>query len=287
MPNIRTIKISALNIAMHHPHSAQRYVSLFKDAKKLKYLVRLSSLHYAMLGSLYGPKSEESSDALSGEIYRFVKLDPSEPWFNVQTSEVATNDDVENIKIPAHLLPHLQKIEFVFKPDAHELWFVSQDRKDRLGSQAATKFFQKLFDRVVSRGRYPTVEVTAIPDVETLDKMMSLAMLEKITIELKRPNADDAAEDEARWLKRLEKQKIRKQTTQLVAARGESIKPDDETRALAAVASRNGNVSVIGRDADGTKVEESTNARPLVMSEHVDSDIETSRDVLLRTAQGY
>jgi hypothetical protein len=284
MSATRTIKISALNIAMHQPHSAQRYVSLFKDAKRLNYLVRLGSVHGAMLGSLYGPKSGSELSELTGEIFRFVKLDPTEPWFNLETSDVATDDDVEQINIPNNLLPHLQRIEFVFKPLVHELWFVSSDRQDRMGSQAATKFFQALFDRLIRNGKYPEVEVTALPDKETLDQLMSLPTLEKITIELKRPNGDDAGSDEVKWLKRLEKQSIRMQTTELVAVKGESIKPDDETRALADVASRNGNVSVVGRDATGMRVEESTKERPLVISALVNSEMETSMDVLLQVA---
>jgi Domain of unknown function (DUF4747) len=287
MITTRTIKISALNIAMHKPHSAQRYIELFKDAKKLNYLVRLGSLHGVILGSLYGSKDGNTSSEITGEIYRFVKLDPSEPWFNVETSNVASEDEVGRINIPSYLLPHLQRIEFVFKPVEHELWFVSQDRKDRLGPQAAAKFFQSLFDRVVVTGKYSDVEVTALPDVETLDQMMSLPSLERITIELKRPNADDANADEARWLKRLERQNVRRQTTELVAVKGDSIIPDDETRSLAVVAARNGNVSVVGRDGEGMRVEESTQARPLVIASHVDSEIETSMDVLLRVAQSH
>lgn len=284
MQTTRTIKISALNIAMHNPHSPQKYVSLFKDAKKLNYLVRLGSLHGAMLGSLYGGRGEGAVRELSGEIYRFVKLDPSEPWFNVETREAATEDEVERIRIPSHLLPHLQRIEFIFRPDVHELWFVSQDRKDRLGPQAAAKFFQSLFDRTVQIGNYPEVEVTALPDADTLDEMLSLPTLEKITIELKRPNADDAAGEEAKWLRKLERQKAQKQITQLIAIPGDSIAPDNETRSLASVASRNGNVTVIGRDAAGMRVEESTREKPLVIPEHVNSEVETSMDVLRQKA---
>jgi Domain of unknown function (DUF4747) len=284
MITTRTIKISALNIAMHQPHSPMKYVELFKDAKKLNYLVRLGSLHGAILGSVYSPKDGNPSSELTGEIYRFVKLDANEPWFNVETSDVASDDEVERINIPSHLLPHLQRIEFIFKPAVHELWFISQDRNDRMGPHAAAKFFQDLFDALVAAGRYPEIEVTALPDAETLDQMLSMSNLEKITIELKRPNADDAGSDEAKWLKRLEKQGIRKQTTELVAAKGSFISPDKETQTLAAVASRNGRVSIARRDTAGLRVEDSTDKRPLVMPVLVDSEIETSMDVLRRTA---
>jgi len=283
----RSIKIAALNIAMHKPHSPQRYMSLFRDARRLNLLVTLGNLHGAMLGSLNGPREYSKDAMMSGEIYRFVKLDANEPWFNLQTSEEASDDDMSGVKIPPHLLPHLQRIEFVFLPDKHELWFVSQDRKDRLGTHAAVTFFQTLFDRVVQEGSYGPVEVTALPDMDTLETMLSLHTLERITMDLKRPNADDTAHEEVRWLKRLEKQNIQRQKLELVAVKGETIEPDDETRTLAAIAARNGNVSVIGKDAAGTRVEESTVARPMVITRHVDSELETSFDVLARTARGH
>lgn len=284
MSNIRTIQISALNIAMHQPHSPERYVSLFKDAIKLRTLVRLDTLHWAMLGSVSGPKGDGPAEELTGEIYRFVRLDPSEPWFNTQTREAATENDVGDIKIPAHLLPHLQRIEFIFKPAVHELWFICRDRSERLGPQTAVKFFQTLFNHLVQTQEYPPIEVTAIPDTDTLNEMLSLSKLERLTIELKRPNADDGADEEVKWLKKLAKQNVKTITTKLVAVAGASIAPDQETKALAFVAARNGNVSVTGRDASGRRVDESTKSRPLMIPYEVDSNIETSMDVLSRAA---
>lgn len=280
----RSIRISALNVAMHKPHSPQLYMNLFKDAKRLNAVIELGALHGTMLGSLDGPTEYSKGVVLTGEIYRFVKLDADEPWFNLQTSEEASDDDMGAVSIPKHLLPHLQHIDFVFRPDNHELWFVSQDRKDRLGAQAAATFFQRLFDLVYQKGKCTQVEVTALPDMESLETMLSLHKLERMTIDLKRPNADDAASEEARWLKKLDDQGIRRQQTQLVAAAGESIKPDAETKALAKVAANNGSVSVVGKDAGGLRVVESTVARPLSLTRLVNSLVETAMDVLKRTA---
>lgn len=284
MAKPRSIQISALNIAMHRPHSPQLYMTLLREAKNLNALITLDTLHAAMLGSLDGPDEYQKGVVLTGEVYRCVRLDPSQPWFNLQTAEAASDADMGSVSLPKHLLPHLQHIDFVFRPDTHELWFVSQDRKDRLGAQAAVKFFQMLFDRVYQAGKCTQVEVTALPDVESLDTMLSLHKLERMTIDLKRPNADDGASEEARLLKRLENQGIRRQETELVAGAGESIKPDAETRALAAVAARNGSVSVVGKDAAGQRVRESTVAKPMLLTRLVNAAIETAMDVLKRTA---
>lgn len=283
----RSIRISALNVAMHKPHSPQLYIALFKQAKRLNALITLGALHGAMLGSLDGSDEEyKKGTFLTGQIYRFVKLDASEPWFNLQTSEAASDDDMGSVRIPTHLLPHLQRIDYAFRPDTHELWFISQDRQDRLGAQAAATFFQRLFDLVYKQGNCTQVEVTALPDNDTLENMLSLYKLERMTIDLKRPNADDGASEEARLLKRLEDQGVRRQETSMVASAGESIKPDKETRAMAEVAARNGSVSVVGKDADGLRVDESTVSRPMVLTRLLNSAIETAMDVLKRTALG-
>lgn len=284
MAKPRSIQISTLNIAMHKPHSPQLYMALFREAKNLNALITLDTLHAAMLGSMDGPDEYQKGAVLTGEIYRCVRLDPSQPWFNVQTSEAASDDDMGSVSLPKHLLPHLQQIAFVFRPDTHELWFVSQDRKNRLGAQAAAKFFQLLFDRLYQVGKCTQVEVTALPDMETLETMLSLHKLERMTIDLKRPNADDGASEEARLLKKLEDQGIRLHATLLVAGAGESIRPDAETRTLAEVASRNGSVSVVGKDAAGLRVVESTISKPMLITRLVNAAIETSMDVLKRAA---
>ncbi len=279
---MRTIKIAALNIAMHKPHSAERYASLMRDAYALRRMVRQGALHGAMLGALYGDGNNLSPEEMSGEIYRFVNLDQSEPWFNTRTKEAASDADIEKIVIPDHLLPHLQRIPFIFRPQTHQLIFVRQDRQDGIGPGAAARFFSALFTEVWLDGNYPAIEVTPIADRENLEAMLSLASVDRVTIELKRPNADDAGSEQERWMKKLEKMNVQKQTTELVATKGSSIKPDKETRALAQVAADNGNVTVVGRDADGSRIEESTSNRPWVVAAKVDENIETTMQVLQR-----
>jgi hypothetical protein len=283
------IKIAALNITMHQPHSAARYAKLFQQAYRMRHVVRLGKLHAALLGSLYEGE-EKGRDGvvreLAGDIFRFVNLDLSQPWFNTATGEAATEKDVQEITIPKHLLPHLQHIAFIFRPHLHQLVFVAEDRSDRMGPRTAATFFERLFEHVVRELNLPPVEVTAIVDKEALDSMLGLAQLEKLTIELKRPNPDDLGGEADKWMKKLEKQRARSIVTQLTASAGKSLAPDDETKSAARVAADNGKVSVIGRDAAGDRVEESTSERPLVLTEKVDENVETVFQVLQRTQVG-
>lgn len=284
MSKPRTIEISALNIAMHSPHRRQAYVALFWAARRLKKLVELGSLHAAILGILEGPKEYTPGSYLTGEIYRFVRLDASMPWYNMETSEVASDDDLSAVSIPPHLLPNLQRIEFVFRPDNHQLWFIAKDRKDRMGPRAMADFFGALFDVLTREKGFPTVEVTVLPDQETVEELLSLHKIERLTIELKRPNSDDGSDEERRLLERLEKQGARTMKTEFVSADEGGVKPDEETMALARVSAKNGVVSVVGRDATGRKIQESTIKKPMVLSEKVDPELEIAQDVLRRVA---
>lgn len=270
---------------MHAPHSPQKYIQLFRDALKQKIVIPFGTLHGTMLGYLNAPANDDPEKFMMGEIFRFVRIDPDQPWFNLNTSEPATEDEMNAIQLPPHLLPNLRHIEFAFHPASHKLWLVTKDRKDVMSARTAAEYFDRLFEQVCLRKNYPKVDVTVMPDKESLETMLALTQLDSMTIELTRPNADDAAELDARWMKRLAEQGVDRMEQVLKAAPGQTIKPDADTRRLAEVASRNGYVAVTGKDGEGTKVTESTISKPMVLSRMVNSEVESGMDVLLRTAQ--
>jgi hypothetical protein len=285
MERTRTITVSCLNLAMHSPHSKKRYVELLAAAFSAKRMVRLGSVHGGMIGSLYGAAGESAEKELTGDLYRFLKLDPNEPWFNAQTKEAASADDLEALNIPQHLLPHLQKIPFLFKPSTHRLYLVSKDRKDSLSPGAAKQLLDGIFAPLAADGQFPPVEITIEPEKDALDEILKLKSLEHLFIELVPPNPDDGDEIEKSWKERLKKQNVRKQTIQLDSERNQSIKPDAETVALARVAASNGKVTASGHDAAGMKRELSTVDKPLRERVVHDPNVESIFDTLRRTAE--
>lgn len=279
----RTIEISALNISMHTPHSPQGYVDLIVHARRKKKIFRQGEVHALMLGSLIGTKSALASNELRGEVFRFVNVNADEPWFNTQTNEQASDEEVAALNIPENLRAHMQRIEFVFYPKEHELWFISRDGSNRLGPSRAARFFKLLLDDVTISRELPDVEVTVIPDKTALEQMFKVFQLNKIVMQFKRPNPDDAADIQARIMGRMEAQKVKTMNEELIAARGQSIKPDAQTLEESKVAALNGFVEVHGKDADGLPVHESTVDKPLRLSVRVNTNIETAADVLLRS----
>ncbi|MEK8085997.1 DUF4747 family protein [Aquabacterium sp. A3] len=284
MERTRTITVSCLNLAMHSPHSRRRYVELLSTAFAAKRMVRLGSVHGGMIGSLYGTASASAEKELTGELYRFLKLDPDEPWFNAQTKEAASPDDLEALSIPSHLLPHLQRVPFLFKPATHRLYLVSKDRKDNMSPSTAKQLLDGVFQPLALEGLFPPVEITVEPAKDALDEILSLTSLEHLVIELVPPNPDDGDDIEKSWKDRLKKQNVRKQTVQLDSERNQTIKPDAETVALARVAASNGKVTASGHDAAGVKQDMSTEDKPLRERFQHDPNVETLFDTLRRAA---
>lgn len=276
----RTIEVSALNIAMHRPHSPERYVKLFQDALNMHFLAGQGEVHGVILGALYGIDEGVEKNEISGEIYRFIRVDPNEPWFNISTGKQASGDDLREIKIPEYMLAHMQRIPFIFYPREHELWFISKDRKDRLSAQAAERFFSVLLAATVAEHNYPEVAVTVLPAATALDEMFAMHEIRKITFQFKRPNADDDNELELKFLDRMELQNIKTINQELIGVAPSTIEPDDETKAEARIASKNGFVTVYGRNAEGTNLQESTIDKPTKKFMKVREAIETAINVL-------
>ena len=287
MSRTRTINIAALNIAMHAPHSPDKYIDFIMGAFWLRDRVKLSNVHYAMIGSAYLKEEPNFEQEINGEFFRFVKIDPDEPWFNELTKEPATNLEKNEIRIPSHLLSNLQRIPFIFYPSSHRLYVVTKDKKDNMSPKTVKKILDNIFERISLEKNYPEVVVTVIPSEESVDKILKISKLERLSIELVRPNADDGFSDEVAIMSLLEKQCAAKLTQEMTSTRNGSLTPNDSTIKLAYVASRNGKVTGEGRDQYGVKIKESTEEIPLIKQAKVDSNIETVRNVLKRVADNW
>lgn len=264
MAKTRRVILAALNIEMHQPHSAQRYVDLFARAKKAQFLVRQGELHALMLDDVYGIKNGVESDEITGLFYRFVRIDPSNPWFNKKERRLATADEVRDIKIPEELLAHAQKIYFVFFPKKHELWFTHKNGADGVGHRAAANFFQEILSHAAVELSYPPVHVNSIPDKEAVSKIVKKSTLRSIEWSYTRPNHDGVQSAEAELQAVMERLNAERMTRSLQAPRGEALKLDQETQEEAMAASRRGAVQAV--DLSGEPY--SSSDKPMVL--HVD-----------------
>lgn len=286
MSRTRTIEIRQINISMHPPHSPQGYVDLFQRAFSAKRIKIRGKADGYLLGALYGTKDAVKKNELQGEIYRFTKIDHSAPWFNTETGKPAEDLETEQIHIPGHLLPNLDRIPFIFLPREHRFWYVSRDKKAVLGPSVAENFLQQVLDEAAREHGLPQVEVTVVPDEAAVDEVLGLHRITKLILEFKRPNADDAGNIEQEIMCRMERRKVDRWHEEMTSKAQEGIITDDELKARAQAAAHNGFVQSQGYDAAGVSAIESTKAKPARYPQLVNAAIETVQDVLRRISTG-
>ncbi|SEL32151.1 DUF4747 family protein [Nitrosovibrio tenuis] len=281
MAQNRKITISGLNIVTH-PHSPQKYVDLFRSAYRMKKSVALRTTQRLMIGELRRLDSDkEMIEGIYGRIYRFDQIDPNAPWFNVETNEVATQDEIAAITIPDELKPNLAMSDYVFYPRTHKLYYVSYHTGVVLSPGSLLKLFDNLFSTPTITKEFGKVEITIIPDRTQLSKILALHRLAKLTIDVVRPNPDDNHDDEEEVFRRFDRLNVRRIFQVYTAESMESIKPDHDTTLLAKVAADNGKVTAIGYTASGQRVEESTSYAPWKESITYSPDEQNSPDVLV------
>ncbi len=282
MARIRKVPVSALNIAMHQPHSPEAYVRLFRELFDSRKVINLRTVTGAMIGSMQPLKRSDLTEGFIGEFYQFVNLDTNEPWFDLNNLEQASDEEIEEIYIPDHLKPHLARFTYIFFPKGHRLYLQTRNKNRTFGIEAARKFINVLID-VAIPGRFPTVEVTVEPDKDTLRQIFRMN-LTRLEITLLRPNADDLQAAEKRLLAKLEMQKAKKLKLTLQAESTESLEPDEDTKTIATVAASNGVVAAKGKDRMGNTIDLSTDLHPWVETAQFDEKVQLEQDAILQKA---
>lgn len=268
---------------MHEPHSPEGYVRLMHDLYRMRRIVNVRGLTAVLIGSMYALDQKHPDRGLAGEIYQFINLDRSEPWFNVNALDEASEEDVREIKIPEHLKPHLARFNYVFFPHGHRLYVQTRNKNRTLGIKAMHKFFQLLLaDK--SAPNTPPVEVTVEPDRDSISQILRIKYLKRLEISLVRPNPDDLSAAERRLLRKLARQDARQMDVNLYADSSNDLDPDAETVTLAKVAASNGTVVGRGRDASNNPVKKSTVDQPWQEVAHFDEDVQTEQAAMIAKA---
>jgi hypothetical protein len=284
MAHERKVPVSALNIAMHEPHSPQAYVDLMQALYGMRRIINTRALTGVLIGSMYPLDKRHPDRGLTGEIYQFTNLDRSEPWFDVNALEEASEEEVEEIRIPDHLKPHLARFNYVFFPKGHRLYVQTRNKNRTLGIHSVQKFFMALLADP-SAPSTPRVEVTVEPERDTIAQILRIKYLKRLEITLVRPNPDDLSSAERRLLRKLSRQDAKQMDVMLHADTNQDLAPDAETVTLAKVAASNGAVVGRGRDAANNPVVMSTVDQPWKEVAHFDEDVQTEQAALIAKAQ--
>jgi hypothetical protein len=263
MSRVRTsaIHIGALNVVLQ-PHTPKMYIDMLQKMARFKFDALVRGDDALLIGSCRYLDPSNPLEGVRGDIYKFLKLDSTEAWFNTEVMDAATEDEIAEISIPDNLKPHFKRFQYIFIPKGHRFYFISAKPKHSLSPSLVKRFFESVFLRE-EFSEFGTLNVTVQPDPSGLSELLSLKRISVLKMEIDRPNPDDLDDMEAEILKRLNKLNARTERIEFMEASNEGIKPDEYVTALAAVANDNGFVSVEGKDELGLKKYMSTKNMPL------------------------
>ena len=103
MAREREITVGAINVRIH-PHGAERYAALLRDAYRLRQPITVRGESRAVLASVRW--LDNSRRVLAGDIARFTEIDLESEWFNIKTRKPAEEDERDGISVPDHLRPN-------------------------------------------------------------------------------------------------------------------------------------------------------------------------------------
>jgi hypothetical protein len=259
MPREPRVVLGALNIAAD-PHPEDIYRRLFQAAANRE--VHLRGSDYAKVTA---PQDRETDPpSFYGRVLVWTEIDKNGKWLNQKKNEEATSEDKAKISIPEGIDPNFRSFNFVFLEKQHLLVLEYQNELSQsFGPKSAERVFSTLFSEDYFGEDTPDVSVTVVPSTDALEKIYNIPRLRHLEIFIIRPNADDLTDATGKVLDRLIKQGAKSQKLELQKkAKVKSLKPDNDTKALAAVAATNGHVSGNGFDENGKPVFESTEKHP-------------------------
>ena len=244
MPRMKKVEAAILNITTH-PHSPGKYVQLFKAATALKGMMKLRGHEGIALGPHWPLDKDDTTQGIHGQLFKFVNIDPNDPWLNTLNLEPVISEDGEPVvPIPDHLKPNLKRINYVFYPRGHRLFCDTT----HLSPGLASKGIYALLNAPELQEKFGEVSVTIEQTEESIEKILKIPSMTKLEIYINLPNDDDLNDAEKDVIARLKKQKAKKSASILTGTRGEGLEPDESSIAEMTIARLNGRVNGYGHD---------------------------------------
>jgi hypothetical protein len=217
-----------------------------------------------MIGDVTRSQDAREDSLLYGDFYKFLNIDPNDPWFDVKKKKPATDEDVSEIVIPDNLKPNFSFCPYVFDLKNHRLYFIV---KSGQGVSAPLVRVKRLIEYLSNSqqiiDRFKTVNVSIIKDKQKVSELLAWNVIRTLEIYIERPNSDEGG-DEKKALNKLNSMGANSERTVWRKARDvKSIVIDDETRRLANVAADNGVVKVTGRNRAGLPDRASSESYPM------------------------
>jgi hypothetical protein len=258
MPRHAWIELGAINVsASPHPDGVYRQMLLAAANKDIE----VFGDDFAKITEA----SERDPGIFIGRILVWTKIDKGGDWVNLQKNQKASEQDKSKIVLVPTIQPNYKSFQFAFIEKKH--WLVVEyknELRQRFSPKRAERFFRNLFSRDILGEEFPDIEITVIPDEDSLARLLSIEHLRRLKIVIVRPNPDDMGDHAEEVLASMEQNGAGQYAVELAKARGIStLTPSPKTLNLAEIATTNGYVQGEGRNGD-TPVFESTKDHPQV-----------------------
>lgn len=192
----------------------------------------------------------------SGRILIWTEIDLKRPWLDLTNEDELSATLKGSINIPANARPNGRVFGYVFAEKNHRVYFESKNEfGESLGPTVAKSIFTKITSQELLGFNSPEVEVTIVPDVDAVDRVLTIPRLRTLFIRVTLPNPDTASpEARKRVYDRLKRAKARQLEERYIkSSDAEKLQMTPEIRETAEVAAENGLVRGEGRDDDGKK----------------------------------
>lgn len=284
MARPRTIRIGALNIRVHTRHAPEEYVELWKTLVRLKG-VKTRGVSALMIGGQRQITPGQADSPFFGYIYRFVNINPDDPWFDIERQKKADPADLAEVKIPAKLKPNLREIPYLFDPKRHRLYFATAGGDGGISPGLMKSLIDELGTYQTVLNRFQEMDSTVVVREGVLDELLKWPQIRDIKVVLERPNPTEFDDDEE-FYERLKRRGLKKEEHRFVKApEAETITPDDEMVAMFDRATTDGLYVQRGINPDGKIQTASSEEYPRIEVGEYDPDLQLESDAFIELAQ--
>lgn len=271
MKKFTSYKLAVINITTQ-PHSPEGYIALFKEAFSAKPPVK-EKYHGKEFISLVLSANEvplQGEHVLHGLVYRYTRISDT-PWYDATLGEPLEEGMTPAIDTSRHY-PNLSLFDFVFEADGHRLFLVSKHKQQIISANLFANALKNLLNRSFLIQKYGPVDVSVETDAKSLEAIQNMDRLEKLCIRVTLPNDDDISSKKSIFVSRMRKQGARRLDEIFKAERGESLKPDEETKAHMELALSNGFVMASGKE-NGKKIIKKSSEYPIELTGMYDESL--------------
>lgn len=290
-----SVDLYGVNISAE-PHPDGTYESLIKRMFEEKSPVTIWGERNALLTEVHWLRGKNSAVRTSayGVISTFTDIDVDAPWLNRVTGKAAEDTDTRKIVIPDSLRPHLAQFLFYFDLKKHLMVFQGDSRMPKrtggykryvLTPVHMKNYLERIFARPTVKGDLKAINVTIVPDPDSVTTILAHKNIREITMLVTTPNSDNIAAERGKVRQRLKALNARRRVETYTAQDdNEGIEPDEQMIKLAKVAALDGKVTARVATNEGV-VALSTDKKPLSRRVTIDTDIEPEETSIRRGAE--